>query len=343
MKTTMIRILLCVLSCGVVSLCAMDQGGAGPSQPSTQSEVEHKREESLQARTAENLALRIWSGELSFEQKPLSVLPETQRSLVHQQLNRFTTISSTWPKYLQEIRAMAQEKKLLFARGHYLQTGQALIRGIGFSIAELLDHHRIPVQVPADGILDLSHKKINDMRGFERIAGLDNLRYLDLSNNQLTTLPVGVFKGLPKLRELHLYKNQLTTLPKGVFVGLNQLDVLSLFDNQLQALPVGAFNGLPELRRLHLYKNQLTTLPKGVFVGLNQLEVLSLFDNQLQVLPVGAFKGLPNLRWLHLHKNQLTTLPKGIFSGLTQLQWLDLSYNQLRQLPEGIFAGMALK
>ena len=55
------------------------------------------------------------------------------------------------------------------------------------------------------------------------LDALTQLNELDLSKNQLSTLPEGCFQGLTSLKELNLRNNQLSTLPKGCFQGLTSL------------------------------------------------------------------------------------------------------------------------
>merc|ERR1712167_139623 len=57
------------------------------------------------------------------------------------------------------------------------------------------------------------------------------LKYLELNNNQLATLPELVFAGLASLKGLNLSSNQLATLPERVFAGLKSLKELDLRSN----------------------------------------------------------------------------------------------------------------
>jgi len=103
------------------------------------------------------------------------------------------------------------------------------------SVAQLLEQGAIPVQLSQKLLLDLSDKNINDLTGLQTIPYINRVFTLDLTNNKLTTLPVGIFNGFTNLRKLHLTLNQLTTLPVGIFDGLNELKVLAVGDNP--ALP----------------------------------------------------------------------------------------------------------
>ena len=186
-----------------------------------------------------------------------------------------------------------------------------------------------------------------------RVGGDDHyLRRMDLSGQGITALKSGDFAGLPFLKTLNLCDNELTTLPEGLFTGSWDVATggqeLNLCDNELTTLPEGAFAGLHGLKILNLSGNQLTTLPEGLFTGLStppagyfgvtepaKLERLYLQNNQLTALPEGLFTGLP-LVTLDLSDNQLTTLPEKVFYG-TRIVELDLSHNRLAILPKGVF------
>src|SRR6185369_4024554 len=125
--------------------------------------------------------------------------------------------------------------------------------------------------------LDLGNLRIHEAtpvgldKIFNRIRalGLENkIHVLDLSNNQLRTLPEGLFQGLTVLQMIDLSHNQLTDLPERLFRDLATLQLLCLHDNQLSTLPAGLFQGLETLQRLYLSENQLIDLPEGIFNNL---------------------------------------------------------------------------
>jgi Leucine-rich repeat (LRR) protein len=70
----------------------------------------------------------------------------------------------------------------------------------------------------------------------DRVTGLTQLRWLDLSNNRLDTLNV---RGLARLEHLDLHDNDLTSWPEAV-LDLPALRSLNLRHNQLRELPEAA-------------------------------------------------------------------------------------------------------
>lgn len=120
---------------------------------------------------------------------------------------------------------------------------------------------------------------------------------LDLSNLQLTTLPV----RLPEhITILTVNNNCLTTLPETLPVGLQQLDVSH---NQLTTMSIT----LPEgINSLNISNNLLRQLPSTFPVGLRQLEAA---NNRLSQL---SDNFPPALEWLDVSNNWLTHLPESI-------------------------------
>jgi Leucine-rich repeat (LRR) protein len=163
----------------------------------------------------------------------------------------------------------------------------------------------------------------------ELFTGPARLRGLDLSQNQLRTLPLRL-EGLEQVRELDLSYNRLESLPATIG-GLQHLEVLHLQGNRLQTLPVN-FGRLRRLRRLNLYENRLTALPDS-FGQLSALEELDLSRNDLTSLPK-EIGGCTALRRLVLSENELTSLPTS-FCRLHSLKEAHLGRNNLRELPDG--------
>jgi Leucine-rich repeat (LRR) protein len=127
--------------------------------------------------------------------------------------------------------------------------------------------------------------------------------------------------SLINFKVLNLSFNNLTTLPEGVN-DLTNLETLTLRGNQLITLK--GIKNLTNLKYLDLYNNKLTSL-EGIEY-LTNLVWLRLSNNQL--ISLKGIKNLTNLKWLGLSNNKLTTLPEGI-ENLTNLKELYLSDNPI--------------
>nr|XP_012330192.1 leucine-rich repeat and calponin homology domain-containing protein 4 isoform X7 [Aotus nancymaae] len=134
------------------------------------------------------------------------------------------------------------------------------------------------------------------------LGNLTALTYLNLSRNQLSTLPPYICQ-LP-LRVLIVSNNKLGALPPdiGALGSLRQLDVSS---NELQSLPA-ELCGLSSLRDLNVRRNQLSTLPEEL--GDLPLVRLDFSCNRISRIPV-SFCRLRHLQVILLDSNPLQSPP----------------------------------
>jgi hypothetical protein len=103
----------------------------------------------------------------------------------------------------------------------------------------------------------------------ESFGNLSSLGYLDLSDNQLTSLPES-FGDLNSLGYLDLSDNQLTSLPE-LFGDLNSLESLDLSNNQLCDLPLSIINLSPQ-KVTDFDNNYLTISETDLINWLNQYD-----------------------------------------------------------------------
>ncbi|XP_072799299.1 leucine-rich repeat and calponin homology domain-containing protein 4 isoform X1 [Vicugna pacos] len=137
------------------------------------------------------------------------------------------------------------------------------------------------------------------------LGNLTALTYLNLSRNQLSSLPPYICQ-LP-LRVLIVSNNKLGALPPdiGALGSLRQLDVSS---NELQSLPA-ELCGLSSLRDLNVRRNQLSTLPDEL--GDLPLVRLDFSCNRVSRIPV-SFCRLRHLQVILLDSNPLQSPPAQI-------------------------------
>lgn len=153
-----------------------------------------------------------------------------------------------------------------------------------------------------DGCYSVSHlHRITEMTSHS-FSALINLRFLDLSGNQLALIhPEALSIPGSPLQELNLSRSlynstaqtDLTTaLRWGDLGGLLRLD---LSGNHLTLLPPGMFSHLPNLQQLFLTNNSLVAVYSGTFSGMNHLRVLDLTHNAFRTLRADALQELEKL------------------------------------------------
>lgn len=148
----------------------------------------------------------------------------------------------------------------------------------------------------------------------------DTLETLDLSDNQLCSLPeeIAQFKAL---KRLFLTNNRFEEVP-AVLALCPNLTMVSFKGNQLKRFGQGS---LPAgLQWLILTDNQLTALPADMG-RYQQLQKCALAGNQLRQLPE-SMQQCRELGLLRLSLNQFAEFPQWLFE-LPKLAWLALGAN----------------
>lgn len=151
---------------------------------------------------------------------------------------------------------------------------------------------------------------------------LRKLRYLDLSDNEISRIEPNAFSGLSRLNFLTLSLNELTEIRRRTFNGLAAIIELWLNANKIETIENGAFD-LPSLNFLHLDENKLKRLSDAVFDGLPKLQMLSSSHNELENIGRSLYH-LENIHAIKLNENRIQDIDLNEFSKLGRLNRLEL-------------------
>ena len=180
----------------------------------------------------------------------------------------------------------------------------------------------------------LSQLRSGELIGTQRLTLSDNLRtfpldilsladtleVLDLSNNQLSSLPPEISQ-LHQLKVIFASNNQFDTLPE-VLGQCQQLEMVGFKSNNIRHVPSKALP--PQLRWLILTDNQIERLPHTLGER-PRLQKLALAGNRLTELPQNLDQ-LTQLELIRISANQLNTFPDQLFD-LPKLAWLAFAGN----------------
>lgn len=149
--------------------------------------------------------------------------------------------------------------------------------------------------------LDLS-VKVDDRSFHKHISG-------DHSEKSLTDLPWSLRDAVSLYESLNVSFNELTTLPPEIPFRLPHLRVLDLSYNRLKSLP-DSVGFLFHLEELLIPFNQLESIPDSV-IYLKVLKKLDLSHNCIKQLPDNLGK-VATLAKLNVSHNKLVSLPKSL-------------------------------
>lgn len=154
----------------------------------------------------------------------------------------------------------------------------------------------------------------------EILSLADSLEILDLSHNQLTSLPEE-FAQLKKLKIIFASNNCFVTLPE-VLGQCDNLEMVGFKSNKINEVPK---NALPiKLRWLILTDNCIEVLPDSLGER-PRLQKLALAGNKLTTLP-STMSQLSNLELVRISANNLTECPDHLLR-LPKLAWFAFSGN----------------
>ncbi|CAD1476915.1 unnamed protein product [Heterotrigona itama] len=200
-------------------------------------------------------------------------------------------------------------------------------------------------------------------------AGLESsLELLDLSGNNITSLPSPIFQEYDFLRTLIFRENKIQTFsPAEVFNGfqysLYNLDlsgkensVVSLQDlRQMRNMRFLSISRMPQstlspddfmeygmdIKELRIVKSNLNTIKSHAFMHVRGIKYLDFSENAISSIEDEAFSEVGHslliLRMSHGLSSSVSEIPSGPFKFLTNLQHLDFSNNKIKSLPDTAF------
>ena len=208
--------------------------------------------------------------------------------------------------------------------------------------------------------VDLSNCGLTDVSLLKGLT--DKVTSLDLSENQITSLPDGLLDHMTALSSFYADSNYIEELPENFFANNKNLQWVSMRANKLKKINKSDFAGLTELKYLELDNNQIETIAKGAFDGDAALDQFGLSGNFLESLPEGLFKDAgASMTFLNISGNMFETLPSAIsdavklkkliaynnvltsitdvdFGKMTDLTEINFMKNYIAEIKDGTFA-----
>lgn len=154
---------------------------------------------------------------------------------------------------------------------------------------DVVDHYR-PLRVTKTDFLDWSDISLTLFPSSfltQNAFNLKTLSHIDLSRNSLSVVPVELFL-IPGLIFLNISDNQITSLPSPSLWMKTRLEILMLFQNRIVAdatviVPPKSYHDsrlFSKLWYLDISKNALSVCPGWIF-ALRNLKHLDLSDNMV--------------------------------------------------------------
>lgn len=206
--------------------------------------------------------------------------------------------------------------------------------------------------------LSLEHCKIAKF-GQDVLYGLRDLRNLTIRTHNINwpalSLDIELESFVPtkNLERLDLSLNNIWSLPENLFCSLNGLSFLNISSNRLQDINDLGFREKPKDDQNNnvTATATATTSPSSTAktstaasdrngkqtACILDVETLDVSHNHFVLLPANGFGMLKRLKHLKIHNNEISMVDDKALGGLRNLQILDLSSNKIVALPSELF------
>ncbi|XP_050434615.1 chaoptin [Adelges cooleyi] len=163
------------------------------------------------------------------------------------------------------------------------------------------------------------------------------LRALDLSYNQLNSVPLKSLNNIRNLDWLNLHGNNIEVIDPHWGHLEDTLQHLFIGENDLTTFP-DFFSNLRTLSTLNLDNNLLTSVPASIKTP-PLLETLSISNNFLEEFPVSITELGTSLNRLYIRDNYIKNITNIIPNRFVKLEVLDLGMNRLESWSGRMFGG----
>lgn len=209
--------------------------------------------------------------------------------------------------------------------------------------------------------LDLSSLGFKSLEGLQDFPNASQVHVLNLSDNEITEIPEGIFTRFTNVHTIYLQNNKLETFKKGSFHGLQKLRNLLIFNNPLKTPTVlsewvtsvvgenVAVFWQPYNRATGGYSIKEWIEEEGkpaitTWIGstTTKMSELPLYGQTLLDLSEKGFtnadgllllENVEKVQILDLSKNNISCIPKGLLNRFINLTTLIVSHNSLRTFP----------
>lgn len=163
--------------------------------------------------------------------------------------------------------------------------------------------YTIPEGIDLDTqVLDLSSNNINILqKEIFLLMGITNIQKLYLRKCKLEFVDDRAFRGVTNMDELDLSDNQLSTVPSLIYIPY--LKSINLAHNPVHQISSYSFQSTPGIRYIDLSNCQIHTIYSEAFYGIDKIDTLKLNGNKLSSLKPRTVDKLSYIRNLDIHDN----------------------------------------
>lgn len=166
----------------------------------------------------------------------------------------------------------------------------------------------------------------------------NNLKYLDLSNNNISNLSDYTFHNCPELEYIDLSNNQISILPNNLFLNTKLLETLKLENNTFYSIPEYIFKETISLKNLSIGNPHLSVIAKNAMSYLYKLKYLSIDNSRIENLNKSSFGTHIFLNSVSLNNStNLVSIDDDFFTSTPKIENIELNRcGKIQLLPSSI-------
>jgi Leucine-rich repeat (LRR) protein len=146
---------------------------------------------------------------------------------------------------------------------------------------------------------------------------MEDLMGINLSGNELVSLPPDLFKDSNKVEVLSFSYNQIKSIDSQTFSGMESLKSIYLTSNEIEHLQDDWFNNNYQLERLDLNFNSIKNVTKSFFHQFYALESITFAYNSIEQLPENLLEGQEYLKEINFKNNKIRNVQSEAFIGIS--------------------------
>lgn len=181
-------------------------------------------------------------------------------------------------------------------------------------------------------------------KGLKKIGSLafkdcSSLESIDLSNAEITEIPVRAFENCTSLKSIKL-PSTVTKIADNAFAGCSNLEEIEGLEQcKISELSATAFDGCVRLKDINLSNATIAAIPDQIFSGMRGL-ISATVPKTVTSIGTEAFYACKNLEMINgLSDCDITKIGEKAFYNCWSLKEADLSGSSLTVLPASAFKG----
>ncbi|KAL7671345.1 hypothetical protein ACOME3_006245 [Neoechinorhynchus agilis] len=167
---------------------------------------------------------------------------------------------------------------------------------------------------------------------FSRKDQYSRLYKFIFTNGSAIAFDTNLLAAAPRLQNLEITRNQLESIPAGNQQTKENIKKFSLAYNQITFIHENDFDDWTSLIRLYLQWNRINGFNKNAFSKLRRLRFIFLDYNQIKTIDPDSLRNNRILEMFSISYNQVNHIHPNLFRNTGKLQYVDLSGNRIRDL-----------